>query len=130
MVARGITGVTTRGRLRQAVGRGPADRVVRVPGARLHADCELGHHVVVLMDQVVAVDHVATPVRTELDEDPDRLSLTEVGDVLGAELLVERRSAVAVQDLEVDQVDVERVEPTSTGIGQLPDLGGVQLGIG
>ena len=59
------------------------DRVV--PAGAAHP--ELTHHVVVLVNEVVAVDHVPARVRAELHDDPDPLVLAEVDDVLRAELL-------------------------------------------
>ena len=59
----------------------------------------------------------------------DRLVLAEVDDVLRAPLVRQRRLAVAVEDLEVDEVDVERVEPAARGVLELPDLDVATLGV-
>jgi hypothetical protein len=58
---------------------------------------------------------------------PDGLALADVDDVLGAPLLRPRRAAVAAEDLEVDQVHVQRVEPAAGGVLDLPDLGAARL---
>ena len=62
-------------------------------------------------------------VRTELHQQPHLLALTDVHHVLGAQLPGERRLAVPAEDLEVDQVDVHRVEPATGLVLDLPDLG-------
>src|SRR5215218_5031931 len=86
---------------------------------------ELGHHVVVLVDQVVAVDHVAAGLRAEARDHLDRLVFAAVDDVLRA--LLERLhagalAARAAEDLEVDQVNVDRVEPAAAEVLDRPDL--------
>ncbi len=96
----------------------------------VEADGELVHHVVVLMHQVVAVHHVLAPVRPEPHDQPDRLALPDVGDILGAEFLGERCSTVAAEDPEIDQVDVQRMEPAVRGVLELPDLGVAHAGVG
>src|SRR4051794_10189357 len=90
---------------------------------------ELDHHVVVLVHEVVAVHHVAAAVVAvaggELDQRRDRLVLAEVEDVLAAALPGVRlavRRGVAADDLAVDQVDVQRVEPAAGLVDQVPDL--------
>ena len=55
----------------------------------------------VLVDGVVAVDHVAALLGAKPGDDPHLLVLAEVGDVLESPLEGEGRLAVAVQDLEV-----------------------------
>src|SRR5918997_888913 len=95
-------------------------RLYRVGAAR--ADLELHHHVVVLVDEVVAVDHVLALVGSELPQHPHRLVLAYVGRVLGAALPRERRPAVAVEDPEVYEVDVQRVEPAARLVLDLPDV--------
>ena len=58
------------------------------------------------------------------------LVLADIGDVLGAALEVKRWLAVAREDLEVDQVDVNRMEPAAGLVLQLPDLDVVEPGVG
>src|SRR4051794_41604589 len=70
------------------------DRMVRVV-VLLRPDPELGHHVVVLVHEVVAVDHVPALVRAELHDDAYGLALADVGDVLRTLLVRARRPAVA-----------------------------------
>src|SRR5215218_11391885 len=69
------------------------DRMVRVV-VPLRPDAELAHHVVVLVHEVVAVDHVPALVRAELHDDAHGLALAHVGDVLRALLVRARRPAV------------------------------------
>ena len=91
------------------------------------ADAELGHHVVVLMRQVVAVHHVRSALETgitarlrearpvKIDQNRHRLALTDIHDVLGS-LLVRQHPADpvgAVDDPEFDEVDMNRVKPTT-----------------
>jgi hypothetical protein len=56
--------------------------------------------------------------------------LADVDGVLGCLLVVERRAAVAVEDLEVDEVDVHWVEPAAAVVLELPDLDVVEAGVG
>src|SRR4051812_39411029 len=67
------------------------------------ADLELDHHVVVLVDEVVAVHHVFAALAALAVAEPRdhsyRLALTHVGDVLGPLLVGTRRLPVARQDL-------------------------------
>src|SRR4051812_18551678 len=79
-------------------GRRGLDGVAGVVVER-RADPVLAHHVVVLVDEVVAVDHVPALVGAELHDDLHRLALADVGDVLRAELVGSRRPAVAAEDL-------------------------------
>src|SRR5690349_8545739 len=58
-----------------------ADRVVEVGIDRLPAHRELLHHVVVLVAEVVAVDHVAPTLVLELHDHVDRLVLADVDHV-------------------------------------------------
>ena len=98
------------------------------PGAALigssppSPDLELDHHVVVLVDEVVAVHHVPAALVLEAHDHADLLVLADVDDVLRALLVGSRRPAVAVEDLEVDEVDVDRVEPAAARVLELPDL--------
>src|SRR5215213_5593108 len=124
------------------------DRVVRVARGEVHGTVaggheELAHHVVVLVRQVVAVDHVpAAPVAggTRLAGRPavgvglrdhgvvhqylDDLALADVDDVLGALLprLHAAGTSPAAEDPEVDQVDVEGVVPAARAVLDPPDL--------
>ena len=65
------------------------------------------------------------PQPVEAHDHAHRLVLAEVGDVLRALLVGEWRLAVAVEDLEVDQVDVQRVLPAARPVDELPDLDAV-----
>ncbi len=56
------------------------------------ADLEGDHHVVVLVDRVVAVHHVLALLGTELRDDPNGLALPEVHRVLAADLVGEREA--------------------------------------
>ena len=77
------------------------------------AHAELGHHVVILVREVVAVDHVPAAVVLKLHEQPDRLALTYVDSVFWPAFIAKGCFPVAAEDLEVDQVDVDRVEPST-----------------
>src|SRR5215213_10408083 len=106
--------------------------VVGVPAVQVaFPDGELPHHVVVLVRQVVAVHHVAAtlevrvPARgVELDQQVYCLALADVDDVLGALLVRIHPAGPAdpLDDPEVDQVDVDRVEPPARAVLELPDL--------
>src|ERR1700712_1917808 len=129
-------------------GRVGRDRIVLVddtaldhgPGrVRGQPHTELAHHVVVFVHQVVAVDHVLAHLdaeRTagvrgaELHDQPHLFQLARVDVVLRAQLPGERRFTVAAQHLEVDQVDVHRMEPAVRVVLDLPDLGIAESGIG
>src|SRR4051795_7308282 len=132
------------------------DRVVgmargQVDSAILGGDQELPHHVVVLVRQVVAVDHVSAAsvgghtcltgrpaVRVGLGghgvvhQDLDGLALADVDDVLGALLprLHTAGTPAAAEDPEVDEVDVERVVPAAGVVLDPPDLVVARLGRG
>ena len=80
--------------------------------------------------QVVAVDHVPSPVGTEVDQQPHGFALADVDHVLGALLVRERGPAVAAEDLEVHQMHVHGMEPAARAVLQLPDFHGVQGRIG
>src|SRR3954451_14231885 len=124
------------------------DRVVGMAGGEVDSSIlgghqELPHHVVVLVRQVVAVDHVPAAavtghtclagrpsVRVDLGDhgvvhqDLDGLALADVHDVLGALLprLHPAGASAAVEDPEVDQVDVERVVPAARVVLDPPHL--------
>ena len=63
----------------------------------------------------------------------DRLVLTAVDDVLGPELVRHRgrdgRRRAAIEDLEVHEVDMDRVEPAAVRVLQLPDLDVLGAGV-
>src|SRR3954452_20500298 len=124
------------------------DRVVgmgrgQVDSAILGGDQELPHHVVVLVRQVVAVDHVSAAsvgghtclagrpaVRVGLGghgvvhQDLDGLALTDVDHILGTLLprLHPAGTPAAAENPEVDEVDVERVVPAAGVVLDPPDL--------
>src|SRR3954453_17217217 len=123
--ATGLRDLVQRAHLVVVLARVRVDRVVAAV-----ADLELDHHVVVLVHQVVAVHHVLADLVLELHDHADLLGLTDVDDVLRAELVGLRGLAVAVEDLEVDQVDVDRVEPAAARVLELPDLDLVLLRVG
>jgi len=81
---------------------------------------------VVLVNEIVAVHHVPPEVRPELHDQPDRLTLAEVHDVLRPALVRRGRTPVAVEDLEVDEMDVHRMEPPVGVVPDRPDLDIVQ----
>src|SRR5581483_9380882 len=86
---------------------------------------ELGHHAVVLVFQVVAVDHVAAVEVGELDDHADGLVLADGHGVLPTGLRFRRRAAVAVEDLEHVEVDVDGVGH-HRAVLEPPDLGRAQ----
>lgn len=97
-----------------------------VANVRQGRDVERGHHLVVLVHQVVAVEHVLAGVRPVLRLDPHRLADVEPDDVLEALRLVVLHAAVAAararQDLEVDEVHVDGVRPAAAAVDKVPDL--------
>ena len=64
---------------RQVLARIGADGVVKTA---VVADLELGHHVVVLVNQVVAVHHVLAALVLEAHDHADLLALAHVDDVV------------------------------------------------
>lgn len=70
-----------------------------------HGHVEGGHHVLILVNQVVAVEHVEARPRLVMSLDPDRLAGREPDDVLETVGLVRLDAAVAARardDAEVD----------------------------
>src|SRR4029077_5790807 len=73
-----------------------------------------------------AVHHVPAD-SGPLHDDADRLSLTHVDDVLRTALVWGGRPTVAIEDLEVGEVNVHRMEPATRRVLELPDLDVVAL---
>ena len=84
------------------------------PGACGIDDLELAHHVVVLVDQVVAVDHVLATA-LPLHDHADLLALADVDHVLGTEL-------VGNGGLPLRSSTLKSVRWMCTGWNQPPDL--------
>src|SRR6185437_12041983 len=74
--------------------------------ALLH-DLKIGHHRGVLMLEIVAVHDVPASVALEAHDHPDFLALRDQDGVLPTGLVWRRPDPVAVENLEVDQVDVD-----------------------
>ncbi|TLD12853.1 uncharacterized protein PgNI_02843 [Pyricularia grisea] len=87
---------------------------------------EGGHHVVVLVDQVVAVEHVDAVPGGVVSLDEHLFVLAQPDDVLETGGLVGQDGAVAValQNPKVDKVDVDGVGPAAGRVLELPDLDG------
>src|SRR5712671_2995953 len=95
-------------------------------------DLPAHQHGVVLVDGVVAVLHEHPAEVAELHGDGDAPTGAEPVDVL-ASLLPGRhrvRIAVAVEDLPLLEVDVDRVVPAAAAVLQVPDLAGAVAGPG
>ena len=70
------------------------------------------------------------PAALPLHDHAHLLALADVDHVLGTELVRERWLAVAVEDLEVGEVDVHRVEPSTRRVLELPDLDVAAIRVG
>ena len=91
-------------------------------GTRKYAwsdDFEVGHHAHVLVLGVVAVEDVAAAVAVEAGDDLHSLAGAEVDSVLEATVLGVRGSPAAGENLEVDQVQMDRVVQVGD---EAPDL--------
>src|SRR3954451_18280782 len=95
--------------------------------ASMSDDLELGHHVVVFVLDVVAVENVGAAEVDELQGDANGLVGAERDDVLGAGLVGLRRSSVAVEHAELDEVRMDRVQPAAGLVDEPPDLGAAEL---
>src|SRR5437016_3136257 len=81
------------------------------------------HHGMVLVHDVVAV-HGIPPVEVpEAHEEPDLFVALQPHDVLPGHLVGRRRDAVAREDAELLEMDVDRVLPVAGVVLQDPDLG-------
>src|SRR4051794_39367694 len=78
----------------------------------------------VLVDGVVTVDRIAADHVAEPDEQLDALVLAQLDDVLARELDASRlhRDAVAAEDAEFLEVDVQRMLPASGRVHEDPPL--------
>lgn len=83
---------------------------------------KLGHYVVVLVRQVVAVNLVDALAGGESHPGLDCLVFTDVDYFIRSAFAGERRLSVAADDLEIHQVDVKRVEPAACFVLGFPDL--------
>ena len=96
-----------------------------------HTDVERGHHVMVLVDQVMAMEHVHPVPGRVLGQHLHLLVGAQQHNVLERGLLVLEHRAAAVEalhDLEVDEVDMDRMGPTTAAVLQLPKLDFAALG--
>src|SRR4051812_1132228 len=103
-------------------------RVGRARAGSMSDDLKLGHHVVVFVLDVVAVEDVGAAEVDELHRDADRLGGSERDDVLGAGLVGLGRASVAIEHLELDEVRVDRVQPAAGLVDEPPDLGRAEPG--
>ena len=100
-------------------------RCLAIPEIFKHTDIKRSHHIMIFMNQIVAVKHVDTIPRREFGEDLHFLVDAKENDVFEGDLLVfeHRPFAVhALHDLEVDQVHVYWVRPAATVVFELPKL--------
>lgn len=98
-----------------------------IPEAREHGDVEGRHHVLVLVDQVVAVEHVQPRPGLVVRLHPHRLPLRQPDHVFQAVRLVRLHAAVPARPRdhpEVHEVHVDRVRPAAGAVLELPDLDG------
>ena len=92
---------------------------------RVFHDQELSHHPGIFMFHDVAVVHVwdlGIGISIEAHDDADGITGRHQDRVFPAELGASGWLAVTIENLELDQVDVERVSLTA-GIAHFPDLG-------
>jgi len=89
-------------------------------------DVEDGHHHAVFVNEVVAVEHVQTVPWSVDGANLGRLAWLNVDDILESGALVWEKTsgtASALDDLERNKVDVNRVDTWTTGVVDLPHLG-------
>ena len=89
---------------------------LRVAEVGKAGDVESSHHVVVLVDEVVAVEHVDTIVWGVAGDDGDLLVGTKQDDVLQGFSFVGKNASFAsgaAQDLEVDEMDMHGMAPAA-----------------
>jgi hypothetical protein len=89
------------------------------------SDVKRAHHGVIFMNQVVAMEHVKTIPRSVASQDPDLLILSEKNDILERDRLVNLDTTVALltgDNLEIDEMDVDGVSPSTTHVDKLPKL--------
>src|SRR5215212_2104412 len=89
---------------------------------------EIGHHHHVLVLQVVAVEHIASPVAGETDEHTDLLAGGEIHGILPSRVFGQRFPVVAGEHLETYEMEVDGVRGRSSP--EVPDLGGTHLRTG
>ncbi len=97
-----------------------------VPKLRQQCDVECGHHSVVLVDQVVAVEHVETVPWAVKGKNTDSFSRLELDGILQTSRLIGKHAATTsstTNDLHVDQMDVNRVNGWATSMAKLPEFG-------
>ena len=63
---------------------------------------ELSHHIVVFVNDVVAVHHVFTLVGAILGNDAYRLAFADVEDILPTPFIGKRWSTVAIEELQIN----------------------------
>jgi hypothetical protein len=92
---------------------------------------ESSHHINVLMNQVVAVEHVNTIPRGVSSKNPNNLIGTKEDNILHSDLLVRLNTTSGTgNNLEINQVDMDRVSPSTGRVLKLPKLGGSTLRVG
>jgi hypothetical protein len=77
---------------------------------------------VVFVNDVVAVHHVFPKVRTKPGNHPYRLAFTQVEDILPTPFVGKRGSAVAIEHLQIDEMNVYGMNPATSGVNQIPNL--------
>lgn len=86
-------------------------------------DVESGHHVVVFVDEIVAVEHVQSVIRTVDCAHGDSFAWFEEDDIFQSSRLVRQytsRSARTGEDLHVDEMEVHGVHAGPASIVELP----------
>lgn len=100
-------------------------RSLLISEIRKSSDVEGSHHVMILMDEVVAMEHVHPIPGRILGQNLHLLVDAEKHDIFECDLLVLEDRALPVEtfnDLEVDEVDVNWMGPAAAAILELPQL--------
>ncbi|KAL2284811.1 hypothetical protein FJTKL_08640 [Diaporthe vaccinii] len=101
-------------------------RCLIIAPVRKSSDVEGSHHVVILVDQVVAMEHVDSVPWSIVSLHDRGLSSPQPDHVLEPSGLVGHDSPVAIrprEDTEVNQMNMDGMRPAIAGVLQLPDLG-------
>jgi len=94
-------------------------------GGDILRNVECCHHVVILVHKVVAMEHVHTTPRLEVGNDLHLLVLPKVNDVLQSSRFIRLNSSstsYSRHDLEVNEMDVDRVRPATRFVHETPSL--------
>ena len=96
-------------------------------------DVESSQHFMVLVDQVVTMEHVEAVPWCIPSNDLDGFRRTKPDNIFERNSLIGLNSTTATDsrdDLEIDEMDVDGMRPTATTIGELPNFNVTTLWLG